>query len=54
MIITLFIITINGKNPNIINYENALIDKYASWEQELSDRETVIRQKEQELGLIKD
>lgn len=51
VIIIMFIITINGENPNIINYENAVVDKYATWEQELSERETIVRQKEQELGL---
>ena len=50
----MFIITINGENPNIINYENAVVDKYATWEQELSERETIVRQKEQELGLSKE
>ena len=54
VILIMFIITINGKNPNIINYENALVDKYAAWEQELSERESAVRQKEQELGLTKE
>ena len=36
---------------NIINYENALVDKYESWESQLNDREAAIQQKEAELGI---
>ena len=42
-------ITINGSNPNIINYERVLQNKYSQWEQELIQRESVIREKEREL-----
>ncbi len=45
----MFAIATKSDNPNILNYENALINKYASWEQELSNREQVIREKEREL-----
>lgn len=51
IIIVMFVITLTGKNPNIINYENALVDKYAKWEQELSQRESIVREKEQELNI---
>lgn len=46
---TMFGIAIKSDNPNILNYEKALTDKYASWEQELTQRESVIREKEKEL-----
>ena len=36
-------------NVNILNYENKLIDKYSSWEQELEEREQAVKEQEQEL-----
>ncbi len=45
----MFAIAMKSDNPNIINYENAIINKYAAWEQELSQREQVVREKEREL-----
>ena len=36
-------------NPNILNYENNLQNKYAQWEQELTERENVLREKERNL-----
>lgn len=49
IVIAMFVITLKGNNPNILNYENVLIDKYASWEQELTEREAIVREKEREL-----
>lgn len=46
MILVMFYITTTSKSPNVINYENALVDKYSAWEQELSEREAVIKEKE--------
>ena len=40
-----------SEQPNVINYERAITSKYASWEQELTDREQVIREKERELKI---
>ncbi len=37
--------------PNIINYKRALEDEYAAWEEELEEREAIIREKEKELRL---
>ena len=51
-VIAMFVITLKSDNPNIINYEKALVNKYASWEQELSEREKVVREKERELNII--
>jgi hypothetical protein len=49
LVCALFAITINGSTPNILNYEKALQNRYAEWEQQLSDREEAIREKEKEL-----
>lgn len=48
-VIAMFWIALKSDNPNIINYERNLINKYASWEQELTERERQIREKELEL-----
>lgn len=47
-IIAMFAITLNSDNPNILNYKKAITNQYASWEQELSEREQIIREKERE------
>ncbi|MDR2546414.1 MAG: hypothetical protein LBC96_02750 [Lachnospiraceae bacterium] len=51
LVIAMFYITIQSDNPNILNYENALLNKYAGWEQELWQREMDIRTREREIGL---
>jgi len=51
MVIAMFVIALNAKNPNILNYKTAILNEYAEWEQELKDREKVIREKEAELGI---
>lgn len=50
-IIAMFVITLNSDQPNILNYERNLQDKYASWEQELTRREQTVREKERELHI---
>ena len=47
----MFVISFVSDQPNIINYERAITDKYASWEQELNQREQTIRDRERELKL---
>ena len=48
-IIAMFVIALNSNNPNILNYENALQDRYAAWEEELNDREEILREKERSI-----
>lgn len=50
-IAAMFMITLRSDNPNVLNYERALTDKYASWEQELTERERAVREKELELQM---
>lgn len=45
----MFLITLKSDNPNILNYKQVLTNQYASWEQNLTERENRIREKEQEL-----
>lgn len=51
MIIGLFAITLLGENANVLNYRRALNNQYASWEEELKQRENNIREKEAELNI---
>lgn len=50
-VIAMFVITLNAEHPNILNYERALTNKYSNWEQQLTQREQAIREKELELKL---
>lgn len=51
LVIALFVITLTGENPNVLNYRYTIENEYANWQQELKDREAVIRAKERELGI---
>ncbi len=53
MVVAMFAITLTSKSPTIINYESKILDKYASWEQELTQREAEVSAKEAELGIIR-
>lgn len=50
-VIAMFSIALKSSNPNILNYERAITNRYAAWEQELTEREQKIREKEKELRL---
>lgn len=50
-VIAMFVIAMKSETPNMINYRNAIINEYADWEQEIKDREDVVRQKERELSI---
>lgn len=54
LVIGMFIVARTSDNPNIINYEKALVDRYASWEEKLTEREELIREKELELSTTSD
>lgn len=47
----MFYLAMTGDNPNVLNYKNSILNKYASWEQELMEREQAVREKEQELEI---
>ena len=50
-ICAMFVISFVSDHPNIFNYERALQDRYASWEQDLAAREQAVRDKERELNM---
>ena len=51
VVIGMIVITLLDDSPNIINYENKILNQYTEWEEELKEREQIIKEKEQELGL---
>lgn len=51
LVFTMIIITLNGSTPNALNYKRAITNQYAAWEQELSQREATVREKERELNI---
>ena len=42
----MFLISATSHHPTILNYEEILINRYSAWEQELTEREAVLRQAE--------
>ncbi|MCR4618786.1 MAG: hypothetical protein K5669_11465 [Lachnospiraceae bacterium] len=53
-VIAMFFITLKSDQPNIINFETALVNKYSAWEQELSEKDSALRAKEKELKLLEE
>lgn len=49
IVIGMFVVTATSDNINIINYENALIEKYENWETQLNEREERLIEREKEL-----
>ncbi len=47
-LIAMFMISLNAEQPNILNYEQALVNRYASWEQQLTQRELEVKEKEKQ------
>ena len=51
VIVGMFAITLTSRTPTIIDYETKLQNKYAAWEQQLTQREAQIKEKEAQLNL---
>lgn len=49
MVIAMFVIALKSDNPNILNYKTVITNQYSEWEQELTEREAAVREKEAEL-----
>ena len=50
-VIGMFIVASTSDSPTIVDYQSKLLNRYASWEQELTEREKAVSEKEQELGI---
>ena len=51
VIVAMFIITAKSDNPNVLNYERVLQDKYATWAEDLAEKEEELRKWERELEM---
>jgi hypothetical protein len=49
VIVVMFVIAMSSNSPTVLNYENELVDKYSAWEQQLSEREAAVKEKERTL-----
>ena len=50
-VVVMFLISMTGSSPNILNYETQIINRYEAWEQELTEREEAVREKEKTYGI---
>lgn len=50
VVILMFVITLTSDNPTIINYKQKIEDEYASWEQDLDNREKALNSWERDLN----
>ena len=51
IVIAMFIIASTSDSDNILNYKRKVTNRYSSWEQDLTQREKVIREKEKKLRI---
>lgn len=50
VVVGMLVITLMNDTPNIVDYENKIVNKYVEWERELEEREERIEKWEKELG----
>jgi hypothetical protein len=50
-VVGMFIVQTTAGSTNILNYENELINKYETWEEQLEEREAAIEELEREKGI---
>ena len=50
MVVIMFVISMTGNNPTVLNYKRAITNQYAEWEQQLTERENAVREKEAALS----
>lgn len=51
MVILMFVIAATSESDNIINYKKNVTNEYASWDQDLKEREKKVREAEKKLGI---
>ena len=52
LVVLMLGITMSGPSINALNYREAVTNEFAAWEQELTERENAIRERERELGIV--
>lgn len=51
LVILMFVVAATSDSDNILNYKRNITNRYAGWEQELTEREKAVRQAEKRLGI---
>lgn len=51
LVILMFVVAFTSENDNILNYKRNVTNKYASWEEDLKQREKNVREAEKKLGI---
>lgn len=51
LVVVMFIVAYLGETNNVLNYKRNITNQYASWEEQLKEREAAVREKESELGI---
>lgn len=51
MVVAMFVIAAVNPNTGYINTENKILNKYATWQEELEEREQAVKEKEEELNI---
>ncbi|SFB69000.1 hypothetical protein [Butyrivibrio sp. YAB3001] len=51
LVVLMFVINLNSESDNILNYKSNVTNRYASWEQDLKEREKKVREAEKRLGI---
>lgn len=46
LVMAMFLIALHSDHPNILNYKKVILNQYSSWEQELTEREREVKEKE--------
>ena len=54
IVVGMFMLAKTINSPTILNYENEIINKYESWQQELEQREEAVKKAEDKLGINQD
>ena len=51
VVILMFVIASTSESDNIINYKRNITNRYSAWDEELKEREKVVREAEKRLGI---
>ena len=51
MVIAMFVIAAVNPNVGYVNTERKVVDKYSAWQEDLEQREQVVKEKEKELNI---
>lgn len=54
MVVIMFVLTLTSDSPNIINYREKIENEYAQWEEDLTNREQELKQREAAIGQDQD